>query len=95
MPVSQERIELEPDLSEVRLRPKAGADDRPDEGFERLDPDELVARVIAQVPEPRKHLVQAARAQTSETATAGANGSEASELDSAERKAAPGNAGPT
>lgn len=103
-PVSQERMEIELDLSEVRLRPKAGADDGPEEGFERLDPDEVVARIIAQVPEPRKHLVhyyghyanaarakraqQGAMGQASETATASAKGSVASEPDSAQRKAA-------
>ncbi len=69
-----------------------------------LDPDEAVARIIAQIPEPRKHLIHsygryanAARAKgqreaaaegASVSASAATPGSEASEPDSAERKAA-------
>jgi hypothetical protein len=104
-PVSQERLEIDPDLAEVRLRPKAGADDgRAENDIERLDPDEAVARIIAQIPEPRKHLIHsygryanaarakrerdAAAAGDSPAATASAPPSVASEPDSAERKAA-------
>lgn len=104
-PVSQQRLELDPDLAEVRLRSKAGADDeRAEDHVERLDPDEVVARILVQIPEPRKHLIHsygryanAARAKRkrdaaaegqSMTATAAATGPAASEPDSAERKAA-------
>jgi len=104
-PVSQQRLELDPDLAEVRLRPKAAADDgRAEDQIERLDPDEVVARITAQIPEPRKHLIHnygryanAARAKRerdtaadgdSQAATAAAPGSVTSEPDSAERKAA-------
>ena len=63
-----------------------------------------MARIIAQLPEPRKHLVhyyghyanasrakrarEAASGQASQRATTSANGSVASEADSPERKAA-------
>ncbi len=54
-PVSQERLEINPELAEVRLRSKPGADDqRPEDEVQRLDPDEVVARIIAQIPEPRQ-----------------------------------------
>ena len=84
-PVSQERLELDPDLAEVRLRPKAAADDgRAEDQVERLDPDEAVARVIAQIPEPRKHLIRsygryanAARAKREREAAAGEGPSQA------------------
>jgi len=96
-PVSQERLEFDPGLGQVRLRPKAAADDgRAEDQIERLDPDEVVARIIVQIPEPRKHLIHsygryanAARAKRERNAaTATAPGSVASEPDSAERKAA-------
>jgi hypothetical protein len=102
-PVSQERLEIDPDLAEVRLRPKAAADDgRAENEIERLDPDQVVARIIVQIPEPRKHLIHsdgrdanAARAKRERdaaaagdcAATATAPGSVAAEPDSAERKA--------
>jgi len=84
-PVSQERLELDPDLAEVRLRPKAaGHDGRAENEVERLDPDEAVARVIAQIPEPRKHLIRsdgryanAARAKREREAAAGEGPSQA------------------
>jgi hypothetical protein len=57
-PVSQQRLELDADLGDVRLRAKAGADDeRVEDEVERLDPDEVVARILVQIPEPRKHLI--------------------------------------
>jgi hypothetical protein len=57
-PVSQERLEIDPELGEVRLRAKAGADDEwAEDQVERLDPDEVVARILVQIPEPRKHLI--------------------------------------
>jgi len=102
-PVSQERMELDPDLAQVRLRPKAAADDeRPKNELERLDPDEAVARILAQIPEPRKHLIHnyghyanAARAKREREAAASPDSAAPavpapapSEPDSAERKAA-------
>jgi hypothetical protein len=45
-PVSQERLEIDADFGEVRLRAKAGADDEwTADQVERLDPDEVVARI--------------------------------------------------
>ncbi len=102
-PVSQERLEFDPDLAQVRLRPKAGADDgRTENEVERLDPHEVVARVIAQIPEPRKHLIHSyghyanaarskrARAEAANpgSMTPAASAPTASGPDSAERKAA-------
>jgi hypothetical protein len=102
-PVSQQRLEIDPDHGEVRLQPKAGADDaRSEEGVETLDPDEAVARILAQIPEPRKHLIHsyghyanAARAKRAREAAAspdseppGATAPDASKADSPERKAA-------
>ena len=102
-PVSQERLEIDPDLEQVRLRPKAGADDgRPEDEVERLDPDEAVAPIIAQVPEPKKHLIHsyghyanAARAKRAreaaprpDPAAPAVPAPAGSEPDSAERKAA-------
>ncbi len=53
-PVGQERIEIHPDLAEVTVRSNGRADDdRAENEIERLDPDEAVARIIAQIPEPR------------------------------------------
>ncbi len=103
-PVSQERIELDPNLAQVTLRPRAGTDDQQaQEEVERLDPDEVVARIIAQIPEPRKHLIHsygryanAARAKRRREAAAegaslsasAATATVPSQPDSAERKAA-------
>ncbi len=95
-------VDRDGNLAEVRLRPKAGADDeRAEDELERLDPDEVVARIIAQITEPRKQMIHnygryanAARAKRErEAAAAGdcaatAPRSVTSEPDSAERKAA-------
>jgi hypothetical protein len=78
-PVSQQRLDFDGKTGEVRIRAKAGADDgaAADE-VERLDPDELVARVIAQIPDPKRHLIRsygwyanAARAKRKRDAAAG------------------------
>ncbi len=58
-PVSLERLVFDHETGEVRLQPKAGADDEAGGGeLERLDPDELVARVIVQIPDPKRHLIR-------------------------------------
>ena len=50
-PVSLERVVLDPESGEVSLQPKAGADDGAGgEEVERIDPDELVARVTRADP---------------------------------------------
>jgi hypothetical protein len=103
-PVSQERVEVDPGLAQVRLRPKAGADDgRAEDQIERLDPNEVVARIIAQIrgaeETPDSQLwryANAARAKRERdaaasgdcAATATGPGSVVTEPDSAERKAA-------
>ncbi len=58
-PVSQQRLDFDGETGKVRIRAKAGADDgaAADE-VERLDADELVARVIAQIPDPKRHLIR-------------------------------------
>jgi hypothetical protein len=103
-PVSQQRLEIDADLAEVRLYPRPGADDAAseEEVVETLDPAEAVARIVAQIPEPRKHLIRsyghyanAARAKREREAAANpeatapaATSSAATELDSPEQKAA-------
>lgn len=58
-PVSQERLDFDGEMGEVRIRAKAGADDgAAQEEVERLDPDEVVARVIVQIPDPKRHLIR-------------------------------------
>jgi len=58
-PVSLERLEFDHETAEVRLESKAGADDGAEgEQVERLDGDELVARVIVQIPDPKRHLIR-------------------------------------
>lgn len=100
-PVSQDRLAFDHQTGEARLEPKARADDGAEaEQLERLDGDELVARVIVQIPDPKRHLIRsygryanAARAKRKRDAAqgglpSGASRMAASELDSAERKAA-------
>jgi len=42
----------------VETRSRPGSDDEPDDQpRERVNADELVARVIAQVPDPKRHLI--------------------------------------
>jgi hypothetical protein len=58
-PVSQDRLAFDHQTGEARLEPKAGADDGADaDQVERLDGDELVARVIVQIPDPKRHLIR-------------------------------------
>jgi len=104
-PVSQERLGFDHQTGEVRLEPKVRADDGAEaEQLERLDGDELVARVIVQIPDPKRHLIRsygrysnAARAKRKRDAAAKAAplpagaapaSPEASQPDSAERRAA-------
>jgi hypothetical protein len=84
-PVSQQRLDIDAESGEVRLRPKAGADDGAEElEVERLDPDEAVARVITPIPDPKKHLIRsygryanAARAKRKRDEAAGGPSAEA------------------
>jgi len=57
-PVSLSRLHFTPGSHEVVYLPKAGQDDiEPTEG-ERIDAMEFVARVLVQIPDPRRHLVR-------------------------------------
>jgi hypothetical protein len=52
------RLHFTPGSQEVVYVPKAGHDDiEPTEG-ERIDAMEFVARVLVQIPDPRRHLVR-------------------------------------
>jgi hypothetical protein len=55
-PVSLARLKLLPGSDEVLHHPKAGGDDPGPAKPERIDALEYVARVLAQIPPPRKHL---------------------------------------
>ena len=56
--MSLSRLHFTPDSHEVVYVPKAGHDDsEPTEG-ERIDAMEFVARVLVQIPDPRRHLVR-------------------------------------
>ena len=56
--VSLARLVLQPASDEVLYFPKPGGHDGNAAGPERVDALEFVARVLAQIPEPRKHLVR-------------------------------------
>jgi len=56
--VSLARLVLQPDSDEVLYFPKPEGHDGNAAGPERVDALEFVARVLAQIPEPRKHLVR-------------------------------------
>ena len=57
-PVSLSRLHFTPGSHEVVYVPKVGHDDiEPTEG-ERIDAMEFVARVLMQIPDPRRHLVR-------------------------------------
>jgi len=57
-PVSLSRLHFTPGSQEVVYTPKVGHDDiEPTEG-ERIDAMEFVARVLVQIPDPRRHLVR-------------------------------------
>lgn len=87
-PVSHDRLAFDHQTGEARLEPKAGADDGADaEQVERLDGDELVARVIVQIPDPKRHLIRsygryanAARAKRKRDAVEGGVSSGASAI---------------
>ena len=56
--VSLARLVLQPDSDEVVYFPKPAGHDGNAAGPERIDALEFVARVLAQIPVPRKHLVR-------------------------------------
>lgn len=102
-PVSQQRLEIDRDVAEVKLHPRPRSDDAASgEEVETVDPDEAVARILAQIPEPRKHLIHsyghyanAARAKRARDVAANPDAVApaspalaATEPDSPERKAA-------
>lgn len=57
-PVSLARLRLLPDADQVLHFPKGSGDDPGSAQPERIDAMEYVARVLAQIPPPRKHLVR-------------------------------------
>jgi len=57
-PVSLARLQLLPGRDEVPHFPKGSGDDPGSATPERIDSMEYVARVLAQIPPPRKHLVR-------------------------------------
>ena len=66
-PVSLSRLSFTPGSHEVVYVPKSGHDDiEPTEG-ERIDAMEFVARVLVQIPDPRRHLVRYYGAYSSAT----------------------------
>jgi len=56
--VSLARLVLQPDSDEVFYFPKPEGHDGAAAGPDRVDALEFIARVLAQIPEPRKHLVR-------------------------------------
>jgi len=59
-PVALERLHYDDAAGVMEIRSRPGSNDEPDgQPRERVDADELVARVIAQVPDPRRHLIHA------------------------------------
>ena len=57
-PVSLARLQLLPGSDDVLHFPKGSGDDPGSAQPERIDAMEYVARVLAQIPPPRKHLVR-------------------------------------
>jgi hypothetical protein len=57
-PVSLGRLHFTPGSHEVLYVPKAGHDDIQPTAGERIDAMEFVARVLVQIPAPRRHLVR-------------------------------------
>jgi hypothetical protein len=53
-PVSLDRLRFTPGLSTITYRPRGGHDEEPVETVDALD---FVARVLAHIPDPRRHLV--------------------------------------
>ncbi len=56
--VSLSRLVHQPESDDVLYFPKPESHDGNAAGPERIDALEFVARVLAQIPEPRKHLVR-------------------------------------
>ncbi len=57
-PVSLSRLHFTPGSHEVVYLPKAGHDDIESTEGERIEAMEFVARVLVQIPDPRRHLVR-------------------------------------
>ena len=57
-PVSLSRLHFTPGSHEVVYVPKAGHDGSEPTEAERIDAMEFVARVLVQIPDPRRHLVR-------------------------------------
>ena len=57
-PVSLSRLHFTPGSHEVVYVPKAGHDDIEATEGEKIDAMEFVARVLVQIPDPRRHLVR-------------------------------------
>jgi hypothetical protein len=57
-PVSLSRLRFSPGAKEVVYTRKGGHDPAEPEEGERIDADEFVARVLVQIPDPRRHLVR-------------------------------------
>jgi hypothetical protein len=57
-PVSLSRLRLTPGGKQVAYTRKGGHDPAEPEEAERIDADEFVARVLVQIPDPRRHLVR-------------------------------------
>jgi hypothetical protein len=57
-PVSLSRLRFSPGGKEVVYTRKGGHDPAEPEEGERIDADEFVARVLVQIPNPRRHLVR-------------------------------------
>ncbi|MEX1245853.1 MAG: transposase [Thermoanaerobaculia bacterium] len=59
-PVALERLHYDEAAGVAEICPRPGSNDEPGgKPREHVDADELVARVIAQVPDPRRHLIHA------------------------------------
>ena len=57
-PISLSRPRFTPGGKQVAYTRKGGHDTAEPEENERIDADEFVARVLVQIPDPRRHLVR-------------------------------------
>jgi hypothetical protein len=57
-PVSLKRLRFAPGSKEVVYTRKGGHDTSEPTDDEKIDAEEFVARVLVQIPEPRRHLVR-------------------------------------
>ena len=57
-PVSLSRLRLTPGTKEVVYAGKGGHDARKPAEDERIDAEDFIARVLVQIPDPRRHLVR-------------------------------------